>query len=167
MQNRVAQHQLGIAIGTMSFARSLFTTMMVALLGTIVLSTTSAITPGTGGEFGGAPPPGAAEAALAFSRAFFVVLACLAASFVALVLLEEQPLRTGIAPETKTACRLIGPSVVPRAGGWHDREGERSSLPCAEAAAIGALDLPKWPGDTGPRDNQIADLNCHDRPRSP
>jgi MFS family permease len=101
MQNRVAQHQLGIAVGTMSFGRSLFTTMMVALLGTIVLSTTSAITPGTGGAFGG-PPPGAAEAAQVFSRAFFVVLACLSVSFVALVLIKEQPLRTGIAPATKT-----------------------------------------------------------------
>jgi predicted MFS family arabinose efflux permease len=101
MQNRIVQHQLGIAIGTMSFARSLFTTMMVALLGTIVLSTTSAITPGLGGEFGGVPPPGAAEAAVTFSRAFFVVLGCLAVSFVALVLMEEQPLRTGVAPDVK------------------------------------------------------------------
>jgi MFS family permease len=102
MQNRVAPYQLGIAIGTMSFARNLFTTIMVALLGTIVLSVTSAIEPGASGQFGGAPPLGAAEAAIAFRRAFFVVLACLAASFVALLLIEEQPLRTGIAPETKT-----------------------------------------------------------------
>jgi MFS family permease len=102
MQNRVAQHQLGIAIGTMSFSRNLFTTMMVALLGTIVLAATSAIEPGTAGQFGGAPPPGAAEAARAFSRAFFFAAACLAAAFAALVLLEELPLRTGIAPEAKT-----------------------------------------------------------------
>jgi predicted MFS family arabinose efflux permease len=97
MQNGIAQHQLGIAVGTMSFARSLFTTMMVALLGVIVLAVTSAIAPGSGG----APPPGAAEAALAFSRAFYVVLGCLAASFVALVLIEERPLRTSIVEETK------------------------------------------------------------------
>jgi EmrB/QacA subfamily drug resistance transporter len=101
MQNRVAQHQLGIAVGTMSFSRNLFTTMLVALLGTIVLSATSAIEPGTAGRFGGAPPPGAVEAAQAFSRAFYVAAACLAAAFVALVLLEEQPLRTGIVKETK------------------------------------------------------------------
>jgi hypothetical protein len=98
MQNRIAQHQLGIAVGTMSFARSLFTTMMVALLGVIVLAVTSAIAPGSGG----APPPGAAEAALAFSRAFYVVLGCLVTSFVALVLIEERPLRTSIVEETKT-----------------------------------------------------------------
>ena len=102
MQNRVAQHQLGIAIGTMSFSRNLFTTMLVALLGTIVLAVTNAIEPGTSGQFGGAPPPGAAEAAQAFSRAFFAAAACLVAAFVALVLLEEQPLRTGIVKETKT-----------------------------------------------------------------
>jgi len=101
MQNRIPQHQLGIAIGTMNFARSLFTAMMVAVLGTIVLAATSAITPGPGGDFGGAPPPGAAEVALAFSHAFFVVLACLITAFAALVLLEEQPLRTRIVEETK------------------------------------------------------------------
>src|SRR3954452_5122578 len=85
MQNRIVQHQLGIAIGTMSFARNLFTTMMVALLGAIVLTVTNAIAPGTGGP----------EAALVFGRAFLVILACLAAAFVALVLIEERPLRTG------------------------------------------------------------------------
>jgi MFS family permease len=91
MQNRIVQHQLGIAIGTMSFARNLCTTMMVALLGAIVLTVTSAIAPGTGGP----------EAALVFGRAFFVILACLATAFVALVLIEERPLRTGIAEEPK------------------------------------------------------------------
>ena len=95
MQNRIVQHQLGIAIGTMSFARNLCTTMMVALLGAIVLTVTSAIAPGTGGPLGGP------EAALVFGRAFFVILACLAAAFVALVLIEERPLRTGIAEEPK------------------------------------------------------------------
>jgi lysylphosphatidylglycerol synthetase-like protein (DUF2156 family) len=101
MQNRVAQHQLGIAVGTMSFSRNLFTTIMVALLGTIVLAATNAIEPGASAQFGGAPPPGAAEAAQAFSRAFFVVAACLVAAFAALVLLEEQPLRPGIVKDTK------------------------------------------------------------------
>jgi EmrB/QacA subfamily drug resistance transporter len=95
MQNRIVQHQLGIAIGTMSFARNLCTTMMVALLGAIVLTVTSAIAPGTGGPLGGP------EAALVFGRAFFVILACLAAAFVALVLIEERPLRTGIAEDPK------------------------------------------------------------------
>jgi EmrB/QacA subfamily drug resistance transporter len=101
MQNRVAQHQLGIAVGTMSFSRNLFTTIMVALLGTIVLAATNAIEPGASAQFGGAPPPGAAEAAQAFSRAFFVVAACLVAALAALVLMEEQPLRTGIVKDTK------------------------------------------------------------------
>jgi MFS family permease len=101
MQNRVVQHQLGIAIGTMSFSRNLFTTMLVALLGVIVLAATSAIEPGGAGQFGDALPPGAAAAAQAFSRVFFTVAACLAIAFVALVLMEEKPLRTGITESTK------------------------------------------------------------------
>ena len=60
-------------------------------LGAIVVKVTSAIAPGTGGP----------EAALVFGRAFFVILACLATAFVALVLIEERPLRTGIAEEPK------------------------------------------------------------------
>ena len=69
--------------------------MMVALLGAIVLTVTSAIAPGTGG------PPAAPKRRCVFGRAFFVILACLATAFVALVLIEERPLRTGIAEEPK------------------------------------------------------------------
>jgi EmrB/QacA subfamily drug resistance transporter len=48
LQNAVARHQLGIAIGTMNFVRSLFSTILVALLGVIVLAVTSALAPGGG-----------------------------------------------------------------------------------------------------------------------
>src|SRR5207237_2727459 len=85
VQNAVARHQLGIAVGTMSFGRNLFGTMLVALLGVLVLAGGQAITPGTG-RLGEALPPDAAQAAAAFARVFYAVAASLAVAFVALVL---------------------------------------------------------------------------------
>ena len=95
LQNAVARHQLGIAVGTLSFARNLFATMLVALLGVIVLAVTASLAPGGAGEFGGALPPAAAEAAHAFRRVFIVVAGCFAVAFAALILIEEKPLRSG------------------------------------------------------------------------
>jgi len=99
IQNTVARHQLGIAVGTLSFMRNLFATMLVALLGVIVLAATSALEPGGAGAFGGALTPAAAEAAHAFQRVFFVAAACLAIAFVAIALVEEKPLRAGTVEE--------------------------------------------------------------------
>jgi len=97
MQNAVAPHQLGIAVGSMNFSRNLFATILIALLGAIVLATTTAIEPASPGEFGGALSPAAEQAAAAFSRVFFTVAACLAISFAALVRIEERPLRGSVA----------------------------------------------------------------------
>src|SRR5439155_13108674 len=95
MQNAIAHHQLGTAIGAMNFSRNLFTTMLVALLGAIVLSATAAIEPAGPGAFGGEPAPSAeaADAVRAFSRVFFTVAGCFAIAFVSLLMLEERPLR--------------------------------------------------------------------------
>jgi EmrB/QacA subfamily drug resistance transporter len=101
MQNTIPQHQLGIAIGTMNFSRNLFTTMLVALLGVIVLAVTSAIEPGGAGQFGGPLTPAATEAAHAFSRVFFTVTGCFAISFVCMILIEEKPLRASVTEEVK------------------------------------------------------------------
>jgi MFS family permease len=92
VQNTVPRHQLGIALGTVNFSRQLVSTMMVALLGAIILSVTTALGPGTGGRFGAGVPPDAAEAAQAFRLMFFAVAGCLMISFTALVLMEERPL---------------------------------------------------------------------------
>jgi len=99
IQNTVARHQLGIAIGTLAFSRNLFATMLIALLGVIVLAVTSSLAPGGTGEFGGALAPAAEEAAQAFRRVFLVVAGCLAIAFVAMVLIEERPLRAGAEDE--------------------------------------------------------------------
>jgi EmrB/QacA subfamily drug resistance transporter len=101
IQNTVPRHQLGISLGTMSFTRNLLSTMLVALLGALVLTVTSSLGPGGGGRFG-ALPPGSAEAAIAFRRVFFAVAACLAISFVALIMIEERPLGSDH-PDTKSS----------------------------------------------------------------
>jgi len=74
---------------------------VVALLGVIVLAVTSALGPGGSGQFGGALAPDAAEAVVAFRRAFFAVAGCLAISLVCLVMIEERPLRTSVMVESK------------------------------------------------------------------
>jgi EmrB/QacA subfamily drug resistance transporter len=97
LQNAVMPHQLGIAVGTMNFSRNLFATMLIALLGSVILGSMSAIEPAGPGQFGGALSPAAEAAAAAFGGAFFIVAACLAVAFTALVRVEETPLRESIA----------------------------------------------------------------------
>jgi len=103
LQNTVARHQLGIAVGTMNFFRNLMATILVALLGALVLTGGSSIVPGGfgPGHLGDALTPDAAAAAEAFTRVFYAVAACLAVAFVALVLIEEKPLQTGVAQQAK------------------------------------------------------------------
>jgi MFS family permease len=95
VQNVVERHHLGIALATLSFSRNLFSTIMVAVLGALVLAVTNSLGAGGSGELRGALPPGSAEAAEAFRRAFFAVAASLSISFIALVMMEQRPLRTG------------------------------------------------------------------------
>ena len=101
MQSTIAQHQLGISVGTMNFSRNLVTTIVVALLGVIVLTVTSALGPVGSGQFGDALAPDAAEAVVTFRRAFFAVAGCLAISLLCLAMIEERPLRTSVMVETK------------------------------------------------------------------
>jgi hypothetical protein len=78
----------------MSFSRNLCCTIMIAILGALVLAVTSSLEPGGGGELRGALPPGSAEAAEAFRRAFLAAAAALAVSFIAVAMIERRPLRT-------------------------------------------------------------------------
>ena len=89
MQNTIPQHRLGTAVGAMAFVRGLISTFIVAIFGLIVLHTL----PGAdakdmlrGGDM--------AAAASAFRTLFLVGAGCLAASLVALLFMEEQPLGT-------------------------------------------------------------------------
>ena len=94
VQNVVERHHLGIAFGTMNFSRNLFSTILIAILGALVLAVTSSLGPAGNGELGGALPPGSAEATEAFRRVFFAVAVCLCISFIAVVMIEQRPLRT-------------------------------------------------------------------------
>jgi MFS family permease len=89
LQNSVAIHQFGTAIGTMNFGRNLFATMVVAIFGAIVL--------------GGAPPEAGAATAQAdlgsaerFTRVFLAAAACMSIALVTLVMLKEKPLHTDV-----------------------------------------------------------------------
>jgi hypothetical protein len=84
LQNAVATHQFGIAVGTMNFSRNLYSTMLIAAFGAIVLT---GIPVGTAAALDAAAVEG-------FRRVFFAAAASLAISFLGLVLLEERPLRT-------------------------------------------------------------------------
>jgi hypothetical protein len=94
VQNVVERHQLGIAFGTMNFSRNLFSTIMVAILGALVLAVTSSLGPGAGSGLSGALPTGSADAVEAFRRMFFAVAACLSIALVAVIMMEQRPLRT-------------------------------------------------------------------------
>jgi EmrB/QacA subfamily drug resistance transporter len=86
LQNTVAIHNFGTAVGTMQFSRNLFSTILIALLGALVLiGTTAADT---------AITPNSILNPEGFVRAFYLAAASLAAALVCLVLLEEKPLQT-------------------------------------------------------------------------
>ena len=91
MQNSVAIHQFGTAIGTMNFIRNLFATIMVAVFGALVLSSGAIVVPGT------VPLAHAsAAAAEAFSRVFLAASLSLAVAFVGMLLMVERPLQTNV-----------------------------------------------------------------------
>jgi MFS family permease len=100
MQSTIAQHQLGISIGTMNFSRNLFTTMLVALLGVIVLAATPALLT-EGAQSGSATFQGSTEAIAAFRHVFLIVAGCLAASLFCVAMIREVPLRRHIMVEGK------------------------------------------------------------------
>jgi EmrB/QacA subfamily drug resistance transporter len=85
LQNTVAIHQFGTAVGTMNFSRTLYSTILIAVFGAIVLSDLPSGTPSASFS---------AEAAEGFSRVFFAAAGSLAIALVGLVLLEEKPLKT-------------------------------------------------------------------------
>jgi EmrB/QacA subfamily drug resistance transporter len=96
MQNVVARHQLGVAIGAMNFSRNLFATILIAVFGAIVL----AGTPG-GESLRGALTAGTGHAAHGFGGVFFAAAASFAVAFIAILLMEERPLQTGAELDAK------------------------------------------------------------------
>ena len=84
LQNTVATHQFGTAVGAMNFSRTLYSTMLIAVFGAIVLT----------GVPAGTTAALDAAAAEGFRRVFFAAAASLTIAFIGLILLEERPLKT-------------------------------------------------------------------------
>jgi EmrB/QacA subfamily drug resistance transporter len=86
IQNAVPHTQVGIAMGALNFFRSLASAFIVAVLGAILLA-----------GLGIAPTRGS-DVAFVFRWVFLAAFAFLALSLIALILMEERPLRASVAP---------------------------------------------------------------------
>ncbi len=88
LQNTVSIHDLGAAIGTMNFTRTLMGTMLIAVFGAIVLANAPVgAAPGTlGHAFLGS------GSVATFQTVFLAIAGTLTISFLAVLLLEEKPL---------------------------------------------------------------------------
>jgi hypothetical protein len=93
IQNAVSRYQVGAAMGAMNFFRGLTAVFIVAVMGTIVLvglgvalerGVRIAVTPATAQ---------AADAARVFGWVFALGVVCLIVSLIAMILMEERPLR--------------------------------------------------------------------------
>ncbi|HZC54931.1 MAG TPA: MFS transporter [Xanthobacteraceae bacterium] len=88
LQNTVPPHDLGAALGTMNFARTLIATILIAIFGAIVLA--QAPVGAAGGTLSRSFLGGASIET--FATVFLAAAATLAVAFLAVILLEEKPL---------------------------------------------------------------------------
>jgi len=99
IQNAVAHHQVGIAMGAMNFFRALASAFVVAVMGAIMLAGLGAA-PQRGGAstavVAAAVGASADQLARTFSFIFAVAAGFLVLGIVALVLMEERPLRATV-----------------------------------------------------------------------
>ncbi len=112
IQNAVPYYQMGVAMGAMNFFRSLVSAFVVAVLGAIVLAGLGA-TPTRGGSvslLSATVNAAGTDVAFAFRWVFFAALVFLAASLIALLLMEERPLRG--APAAAEAQAGVTPPVA-------------------------------------------------------
>jgi MFS family permease len=86
LQNTVPVHDLGAALGSMNFMRTLVATIMIAIFGAIVLANAPV------GARAGSLSQNFLGSASTFGVVFLAIAATLTASFLALFLLEEKPL---------------------------------------------------------------------------
>ena len=100
IQNAVAHRQIGVAMGAMNFFRALASAFVVAVMGAIMLADLGA-SPQRGGASSSAFIATAASVSLddlsrAFSHIFAVAVIFLIIGVVALMIMEERPLRTTV-----------------------------------------------------------------------
>ena len=95
LQNTVEAHHLGTAVGTLSFLRNLCATIIVAVFGALVLMGSARVLP--------RGVDGLALPAERFANIFYVAAASLVVALVALLLMEEKPLRSNRPAPTRRA----------------------------------------------------------------
>ena len=100
IQNSVAHQQIGVAMGAMNFFRALASAFVVAVMGAIMLAEVGT-SPQRGGASSSAFIATATNASLddlarAFSHIFAVAVDFLIIGIVALMIMEERPLRTTV-----------------------------------------------------------------------
>jgi hypothetical protein len=101
VQNSVERHQLGISVGVMTFGRNLLSTFMVAVFGAIVAGVAMRAGLATPGELGTVLTKDAALAAEAYRLVFFAIAGIMSVALISIILIEEKPLQSGVAAETK------------------------------------------------------------------
>jgi EmrB/QacA subfamily drug resistance transporter len=101
IQNAVPHTQVGIAMGALNFFRSLASAFVVAVLGAILLAGLG-VAPERGGHavsvVASVSAAGGGEVAAVFRYVFLAAWLFLAVSLVALILMEERPLRATAVP---------------------------------------------------------------------
>ena len=88
LQNTVHMHDLGAGLGTMNFARTLVSTILIAIFGAIVLA--RAPVGAAGGTLGQSFLGNTSLST--FAAVFLAIAATLAVAFLSVILLEEKPL---------------------------------------------------------------------------
>jgi MFS family permease len=88
LQNTVALHHLGSAIGTMNFARTLMSTILVAVFGAFVLANVPA--DGPAGSLSSRMLDGASITT--FTHVFIGIACTMTVAFIAMLMIEEKPL---------------------------------------------------------------------------
>jgi hypothetical protein len=100
IQNAVARHQVGVAMGAMNFFRALASALVVAIMGAIVLAGLG-VAPERGlgaGAINASVGALGGDVALVFRWVFASGAMFLTAGLIALLMMEERPLRTAVEP---------------------------------------------------------------------
>jgi EmrB/QacA subfamily drug resistance transporter len=116
IQNAMARHQQGIAMGAMNFFRSLGSALVVAMMGAIILAWLGAVPErGTGaGSLGAFAASRGIDMAEVFAYVFVAAAICLCLALVSIAAMEERPLRGPATPSpASTISADPGPATPP------------------------------------------------------
>lgn len=102
IQNAVPRHQVGVAMGSMNFFRSLGSALVVAAMGAIILAWLGAVPERGAGSLGAFAAALGIDLAEVFRWVFAAAALVLVLGFFAVVLMEERPLRATTTPTTAT-----------------------------------------------------------------